>query len=286
MPLFSRMVIIGVGLIGGSLGLAVKKRRLADNVIGIGHNAERLQTALRLGAVDQAADHIDEAMIAGAELIIVATPVSMVADFVQRVASVVQNALITDAGSTKGAICSRFQQSVLPNGCRFIGSHPIAGSEKSGVQYADADLFENRLAVITPTASSRDRDIDSLTHFWRSLGSQTVCLSPAEHDRILARTSHLPHLLSSLLSERLQPQDADYIGSGYDSMTRLASGQPGIWQDIIADNADAILDAVRDYESALRHLRETIERRDEEGIVQFLKNAKRNRDMLNTRQQR
>jgi prephenate dehydrogenase len=274
---FSRIVIIGVGLIGGSLGLAVKKRRLAENVIGIGHNAERLQTALRLGAVDQAAEHIDEAMMAGAELVIVATPVSLVADFVQQAASVVQNALITDAGSTKEKICSRFQQTALPNSCRFIGSHPIAGSEKSGVQYADADLFENRLAVITPTDSSTDRDIDSLTQFWRSLGSQTVCLPPAKHDRILARTSHLPHLLSSLLADRLQPQDAEYIGTGYESMTRLASGQPGIWRDIIADNADAIVEAVRDYENALHHLRETIEQGDWESIVQFLENAKRNR---------
>jgi prephenate dehydrogenase len=225
----------------------------------------------------------------GAELVIVATPVSFVPDHVWQVASAVQtsginyrNILITDVGSTKETICSRLEQNTLPNGCRFIGSHPITGKEKSGVEHADADLFENRLAVITPTASAHDRDIGLLIRFWRSLGSLTASMSPAEHDRTLARTSHLPHLLSALLADRLQLQDAQYTGPGYHSTTRLALGLPELWRDIVSHNTDAILEAIRDYEGALRDLRETIERNDWEAVAQFLEHAKSNRDMLNT----
>jgi len=313
MPLFSRIVIIGVGLIGGSIGLAVKKRQLTGNVIGVDLNEERLHTARQLGAVDQITTNLDEGInndtgiaapenagadtgaftpssLPGTELVIVATPVSMVPDHVWQVASAVQtgginyrNVLIADVGSTKETICSRLSQRTLPNGCRFIGSHPIAGKEKSGVEHADADLFENRLVVITPTASARDRDIGLLIQFWRSLGSLTASMSPTEHDRTLARTSHLPHLLSALLADRLQLQDVQYTGPGYHSTTRLASGLPELWRDIVSHNTEAILEAIRDYENALRDLREKIERNDWEAVARFLEHAKKNRDMLTLR---
>jgi prephenate dehydrogenase len=285
MSLFSRIVIIGVGLIGGSLGLAIKKRQLSRTVIGIAPDEERLQTALRLGAVDKATTSFDEGINAdadatGHELIIVATPVSLVADYVHRVASAVQNTLITDVGSTKETICARLEQTALPNGCRFVGSHPIAGKEKSGVEHADADLFENRLAIVTPTASASERDTDLLLWFWHSLGSQTANMSPAEHDRVLARTSHLPHLLSAVLAERLQVHDIKYTGPGYHGMTRLAAGLPELWRDIVTHNAGAIVEAIRDYEHALGDLREKIEHSDWEAVAHLLEHAKKNRDTL------
>jgi len=312
MPLFSRIVIIGVGLIGGSIGLAAKKRQLTGNVIGVDLSGESLRTALQLGAVDQITTNLDEGInkdtgiaapenadadagaftpssLPGAELVIVATPVSSVPEHVWQVASAVQtggityrNVFITDVGSTKETICSQLEQRTLPNGCRFIGSHPIAGKEKSGVEHANADLFENRLTVITPTTSARDRDIGLLIRFWRSLGSLTASMSPAEHDRTLARTSHLPHLLSALLADRLTLQDAQYTGPGYHSTTRLASGLPELWRDIVSHNTGAILEAIRDYEGALQDLRKKIERNDWEAVAQFLEHAKKNRDMLNT----
>ena len=310
MSLFSRIVIIGVGLIGGSIGLAAKKRQLTRSVIGIDSNEEHLETAQRLGVIDWATTDIGEGVnvetgiaapenarpdagayhpssLPGAELVIVATPVSLVVDHIRQAASAVQtdginyrNVLITDAGSTKETICSRLEQATLPNGCRFIGSHPIAGKEKSGVEHADADLFENRLAIITPTMSARDRDIGLLIRFWRSLGSFTASMSPTEHDRTLARTSHLPHLLSALLADRLQLQDAKYTGPGFHSTTRLASGLPEMWRDIVSNNTEAIVEAIKDYEHALRDLREKIERNDWEAVAQFLEHAKQNRDSL------
>ncbi|MDR0520903.1 MAG: prephenate dehydrogenase/arogenate dehydrogenase family protein [Planctomycetaceae bacterium] len=303
---FSRIVIFGVGLIGGSIGLAVKKRRIAGTVIGVSDDPESLNAALERHAIDFAAANLDEGLNTKhpaavrqsetgspvlslqpeAELIVVAVPVSLVPDVVWQAASAVKtggnyrNVLITDVGSTKETICSRFESATLPNGCRFIGSHPIAGKETSGVQNADADLFENRLAVVTPTSSARDRDIGSLIRFWRSLGSVAASMSPAEHDRILARTSHLPHLLSALLADRLQMQDVRYTGPGYHSTTRLASGLPEMWRDIVSHNTESILEAIRDYEHALRNLREKIESGDWEAVEQFLEHAKRNRDGL------
>ena len=285
MPLFSRIVIVGVGLIGGSLGLAIKKRQLSEHVLGVDRCEETLQTALRLGVIDRASTDVAEEMKvktnnAMPELVIVATPVSLVPEHVLQVATAMQNVLLTDVGSTKESICSQLEQRQLPNGCRFIGSHPIAGKEKNGVEHADANLFENRLAVVTPTASACDEDVCLLFRFWRLLGSSVASLSPADHDRTLARTSHLPHLLSALLADRLQTQEAKYTGPGYHSVTRLALGSPEIWRDIVFANAAAISEALLDYEQTLRDLREKIEQGDEEAIVQFLEHAKRNREGL------
>jgi len=274
------MIIIGIGLIGGSLGLAIKKRRLTETVIGIDRCEKTLRTALRLGVIDRASTDFDVPINGG--LVIVATPVSLVSECVLQAAATMQNMLITDVGSTKESICAHVEQRQLPNGCRFIGSHPIAGKEKNGVEHADADLFENRLTILTPTALASERDIDLLTDFWQSLGSSVAKMSPAEHDRTLARTSHLPHLLSALLADRLQSPDATYTGPGYHSVTRLALGSPKVWRDIVAHNREAIVEALLDYEHALRDLREKIERGDGEAITQFLEHAKGNRDMLDT----
>jgi prephenate dehydrogenase len=301
--LFSRVVVIGVGLIGGSIGLAVKQRKLAGSVVGLARTDELLQVPLRVGAIDWGTTDFNEAINAAdspiaetkspdsfidtplPELMVVATPVSQIPELVLKAAAAVRvginyrNVMITDVGSTKESICSQLNVP-LPNGCRFIGSHPVAGKEKSGAENADANLFENRLAIVTPTASVRDRDVGLLVRFWRELGSLVANMSPEEHDRTLARTSHLPHLLSALLADRLQLQDAKYTGPGYHSTTRLASGLPEMWRDIISNNTEAILEAIRDYENALKNLRERIEQQDWNAVAQFLEHAKQNRDYL------
>ncbi|GHT19439.1 prephenate dehydrogenase [Planctomycetales bacterium] len=307
--MFSRVVIIGIGLIGGSVGLAVKQRCLAGSVVGIDTNIRNLEEAKKLGAVDEFTADLETGInlgagiaapentvpdtgaytassLPGAELLIIAVPVSFIADYVQRAAAAVKtginyrNILITDTGSTKETICTQLGQIVLPNGCRYIGSHPIAGKETSGVVNADAHLFEDKLTVVTPVNSSKDRDIGSLIRFWSALGAFVANMSPSEHDRTLARTSHLPHILSALLADRLQLDDAKYTGTGYRSTTRLASGMPAIWRDIISNNKDAILESIRDFESALNGLREKIEAQNWDAVAQFLEHAKQNRDNL------
>ncbi|GHT11782.1 hypothetical protein FACS1894170_05800 [Planctomycetales bacterium] len=307
--MFSRIVIVGIGLIGGSIGLAAKKNNLASCIVGIDTDTAGLQTAKQLGVIDFAAEDLETGInfasgadapenavpdrgafmpssLPGAELVIIATPVSMIPEYAKRAAAAVKtginfrNVLITDVGSTKEAICSQLNNVSLPNGCRFIGSHPIAGKEKNGVANAEASLFENKLAIVTPSDTARDRDIGALIRFWSSLGAYVANMSPADHDRRLARTSHLPHILSALLADRLLSDDAKFTGTGYRSTTRLASGLPTLWRDIISNNKEAILEAVRDFETALQKLREHIETQDWQAVAQFLEHAKENRDAL------
>ncbi|MDR2169263.1 MAG: prephenate dehydrogenase/arogenate dehydrogenase family protein [Planctomycetaceae bacterium] len=308
--IFSRVTIIGVGAIGGSIGLAVKARKIARHVIGIDSDVNVLEAALRLGAVDYAVSDIGEGINGflpsvfpdgfyntegdvvrrhKPEIVIIATPVSLVSGYVIDVANVVRNddflrnILITDVASTKETICSKFYDlyaAPLPNDCRFIGSHPIAGTEKSGVINGDADLFVNRLVVITPYDGSRELDIAMLLRFWQSLGAMVVSMSHTEHDRVLARTSHLPHLISALLAGQLRNNDAKYTGTGFRSTTRIAAGKPAIWKDVIENNTEAILEAIKEYEDGLKILREYIEQKEWNKLTDFLEKAKNNRDAL------
>lgn len=298
MKLFSRIVIVGVGLMGGSVGLAVRKRDLAQCVVGIDPDRWNLSTALDRGAIDLATTDFEEGVrcLGGdvsddstTELVVVATPVGQVADCVRRTIDVLRNSatrrnvLITDVGSTKQAICSQLdglERGLLSEGCRFIGSHPIAGSERSGPEYSDENLFEKRLTLVAPSDAIRDHDLGLLVRFWQRLGSSVLCMSPEDHDRVLARTSHLPHLLSALLAEGLRRQDVPFTGSGFRSTTRLAAGGPSMWSDIVSTNPTAILEAIRDFETGLQSLRDSIERQAWPEIAAFLESAKRNRDGL------
>lgn len=296
MSLFSRIVIVGVGMMGGSIGLAARNRNLADGIIGIDSNSEHLEIAQHRGAIDYATNRFEEGLCClgysaadsarisverpRPELVIVATPVCTVADYVREIAETFQhcgeerNVLITDIGSTKATICGQ------TDGCRFIGSHPIAGSERIGPAYSDENLFKNRLTVISPSSSIREVDIGLLVRFWQKLGSNVVCLPPEEHDSRLARTSHLPHLLSALLAENLQNQDVPFTGSGFLSTTRLASGGPDIWRDIVSTNQEAILEAIRQFETGLTNLRDKIRSSDWDGVAALLESAKEKRDRL------
>jgi prephenate dehydrogenase len=313
MYIFSRVTIIGVGAIGGSVGLAAKARRVARTVIGIDIDSDAIESALRVGAVDYAVSDLDEGIngfmssdisdnsffsddIGGGvrrrhkpEIVIIATPVSLVGRYVVDVSNIVhnedylRNILITDVASTKETICSQFydiDSRLLQNDCRFIGSHPIAGTEKSGVINGDSNLFVNRLVAITPSDSSRELDIAMLLRFWQSLGAMVVSMSYMEHDRVLARTSHLPHLISALLAGQLRSADAKYTGTGFKSTTRLAAGKPAIWKDVIENNTDAILEAIKEYEEGLKILREYIEQKEWNKLTDFLENAKTKRDSL------
>lgn len=315
MAIFSRIVIVGVGLIGGSLGLAVKKQRLAEKVVGIARHAEDLRIALRREAIDEGTiDLIDGIQSLGPdvsedlpELVIVCTPVGAVVETVRKIAagfggdsllpidpsypdigltesvSPSRNILITDVGSTKEAICSALagaESPPLPNNCRFIGSHPITGKEFSGPEHAEGDLFDGRVTILTPTSTARAEDLAILKLFWNAIGSTTLKMIPLEHDRILSRTSHLPHLLAVTLAEMLLDSDASCIGPGYRSLTRVAAGSPEVWNDVIATNRTMILEAIRDFQGNLARLRELIEQDKAEEVATFLQRAKKNRAPL------
>jgi prephenate dehydrogenase len=290
MKTLSKILIIGTGLIGASVGLAVKRAGIADCVVGVGRRQVNLDVAIERGAVDYAfcnlADAFQHDVTAntGYELIIVCTPVGSIVEQVRNAASFVkQPTLITDAGSTKSVICEQLANTPsnsLPNGCRFVGSHPIAGGERDGAAAGLADLFDNRTTIITPAANTLADDVSLLENFWQALGSRTVVMNPQTHDRILSRTSHLPHLLAAMLTNLLTPDEREFVGAGFLDMTRIASGSPTMWHDIVAANAAMILDACSSIVTNVEQLKKHIEAADYESVTKLLERAKTTRDEL------
>jgi len=278
--MFSKIAIVGTGLLGASIGLAVRRAWPECRIVGIGRRQETLDRAKQLGAVDETSLTIAGG-VGGCELAIISTPVGCIAEQVSEVAQAANRALITDVGSTKQAICDAVEQrSPLPNGCRFLGGHPIAGGEKAGPEAATATLFENRAVVLTPTTTCDQAAVDTLRTFWETLGARVSCMSPQEHDRVLAMTSHLPHVLSTILATVCdRPTYGEYCGTGYKSMTRLAGGSAELWRDVLITNREAICRAMDDFEKSCRELRDILAQNDAEAVMRFLENAGRNTQM-------
>ena len=291
--MFSRIAIVGTGLLGASIGLAVRRAWPECRIVGIGRRQETLDSAKRLGAVDETSLKIAGG-VAGCGLVVLCTPVGRIVEQVFEVAQAADSGpmrepcnplLITDVGSTKQAICDAVEQrSPLPNGCRFLGGHPIAGGEKTGPESATAALFENRAGVLTPMddaggamTSCDQAAVDTLRTFWETLGARVSCMSPQEHDRVLALTSHLPHVLSAVLATVCdRPTYSAYCGTGYASMTRLAAGGAELWRDILITNREAVCRAMDDFEKSCQKLRDALAQDDAEAVMQFLENARRN----------
>ena len=190
-----------------------------------------------------------------------------------------EGTLITDAGSTKQQIVSALDGN-LPRNCRFLGGHPIAGSEKTGANYAQADLFDGRVAVITPTRNTRAEDYDLLESFWQGLGSIVLQMSPEEHDRALAVTSHLPHMVSAALANTLTENYFRLAGSGMLDASRLASGDANLWKQILLQNRENVMKALELYHGQLQALHTAFRNNDEAALERFLMTAKKNRDAL------
>ncbi len=279
MKRFKTVAIVGVGLIGGSIGLALRGRGLAEQVIGIGRRQPSLRTARRVGAVTNTTVDLVKG-VAGAELIVVCTPVGRIVEDVRRaVQSCPEGTLLTDVGSTKRSIVEALDEG-LPRGCRFLGSHPLAGGEKAGAAHARADLFDGRITILTPTRNTRAEDFDTLEAFWSSLGAVVIQMTPAEHDRALAVTSHLPHLAAAALA-RMQPEShLRLAGSGLLDTTRIAAADPALWRQILAANRDNVLAALEQYERQLAGFRAAIEQGDGAALENLLSQAKKNRDAL------
>ena len=273
--MFSKIAIIGTGLLGASIGLAVRGKFSDCSIVGIGRRQVTLDSARQVGAIDETSLSI-AAGVTGCDLVVICTPVGRIAEQVFEVAQAADNApIITDVGSTKQTICDVIEQrSPLPNGCRFLGCHPIAGGEKTGPEAATASLFENRAVVLTPTQSSDNNTVDTLRTFWETLGAGVSCMSPGEHDRVLALTSHLPHVVSAVLATVCaRPTYGAYCGTGYESMTRLAAGSPELWRDILMTNREAVCRAMNDFEQLCRELRDSLTQNDADEVLRYLENA-------------
>ena len=275
----STVAIVGVGLIGGSAGMAVRERLTKVRVIGIGRNRNRLNKALKVGAVDQITTSWEQG-VADADLVIVCTPVGQIVNHVRKLAEFCKpGAVITDAGSTKQTIVRGLSKG-LPAGISFVGSHPMAGSDKSGVQFADAALFEDRTVVVTPIAATSDSARKTVKRFWKRIGAKVIELKPAEHDRAVAMISHLPHVVSSVLSSGANDYQLKLAATGWKDTTRIAAADPDLWLQIFAENKNDVLRCIDSYMKKLDKFRQALETDNQRIMLRYLETGKQNRDAL------
>jgi prephenate dehydrogenase len=279
--LFERVTIAGVGLIGGSVGLAARSRRVARIVVGTGRDAGNLAKAQQLGAIDHGTTDLADA-VREADLIVVCTPVDCIASTILRAAPhCKRGAIFTDGGSTKGNIIREVGNSLLA-GVSFVPAHPLAGSEKNGVENARADLFDNRITILTPVASAAPEAVERIATFWRVLGSSIVTMTPEAHDLALAATSHLPHVVAAAVAGITPPNLLKLSAGGFRDVTRIAGGDPHLWTAIVQANRDAVLAALDRFTTRLDDFRRLLESGDGAGLKQWLAEAKQVRDALGT----
>lgn len=275
---WSTVAIVGVGLIGGSIGRALLARRLCQRVIGIGRSDSSLAAAIDRELISEAS--CDLAAVSGADLVVVATPVGSIPRLLEEIdAQVAEGTLITDAGSTKQAIVSGWQRKRRHRG-RFVGAHPLAGSHLSGPTAADGELLENRVVVVTPAASTPENDIEEVGTFWASLGSTVFVMPPRDHDRILAMTSHAPHVLAAALAAVTPDEFRRFTAGGWRDTTRVAGGDAELWADILLDNTAQVTRAVERINGFTQRMLDALAAGDRRRLVKLLTTAKDKRNAL------
>ena len=277
--MFQQITIIGPGLLGASLALALKERALCRRVHAWSRRAETRAQAIQADWCDAVFDQAGQACI-GSELVVVCTPVETIIPLLVEIApSLESGALITDVGSTKSLIC----RSARGAGVNFIGSHPMAGSERTGMAHARANLFEAAACIVTPLDDAIDTEIARLIRLWEAVGMQVVTSTPERHDEIVAHISHLPHLLASSLCSYLDGQDSewkDLAGGGLRDTTRVAAGDPTLWKQILEQNREEVLRAIDGFENELHALKTALLDKNTPDLVARLKRGKQYRDQL------
>ena len=278
-PHWPSVAIVGAGLIGGSVGRALLDRGLARRVIGIGRSQQSLDEAARTGAVTDTS--LDPAAAAEADFVLVATSVASISALLDAVDAVVRpGTLLTDAGSTKGSIVSAWERKRIRRQGRFVGSHPLAGSHRRGPEAADGNLFNGRVVVVTPAAATPPDDVAAVGEFWSALGATVYLMPPKEHDRIVAATSHAPHVLAAAIAIATPPAALPFTAGGWRDTTRIAAGDAQLWADILLDNATAVAAALRRIATASEQMLQAIEAGDRRRLVTLLSRAKDARDAL------
>jgi prephenate dehydrogenase len=272
-PIFERVAVLGLGLLGGSVALAAKQRGVAARVAGATRRREVLEAALREGAIDEAGDY--EEAVRDADLVVLATPVFAMSEILRRVAPRLrEGALVTDVGSVKGRLAEALS-GLLPRGVSYVGAHPMAGSHWRGFEYARADLFEGAACIVTAGGDPAPRE--RACAFWRSLGARVVLRDPAVHDSEVAWMSHVPHVLAFAFARALEaaPPDAhELAGSGFRDFTRIAQSDPELWGDILTANRKAIAAPLQSLAEALADLGRVIESGDADAVERWIAAAR------------
>lgn len=282
---FKKVAIIGVGLIGGSLALVLKRKKLADAITGIGRGRENLETAHSLGMVDSITQDMAEG-VKGADLVVVAVPVQKITGTVKKALPYLRPpCVITDVGSVKLAFIGEIE-SVLPAGVSFVPGHPIAGTENSGARFAFPSLFEDRVCILTPTDKTPREALLTIKTLWQEAGARVVVMDAAAHDRILSAVSHLPHMIAYTLVNTVALCDTPegdiltYSAGGFRDFTRIASSSPEMWADVCAMNKENIVGMIERFQASLESLKKLIEKGDVPAIKENFEKAKRIRDSL------
>ncbi len=286
---FRKITIVGVGLIGGSIGLNLKNRANPPRVTGLGRRESSLRKALECQAVDEITTSLAEA-VEDSDLIVLCTPVGKIIDYIGRLSQVKlpDNCLLTDAGSVKGAIVDTCLKK-LPVPGRFVAAHPMAGSENSGVEHATADLFKKTTCFITlqPGQNENDENVLKVKSFWQSLGSVVIRKNPDEHDRMLARSSHLSHILAPAFvrliknyQENTDPEINNALAGSFRDITRVAGSSPALWCDIFSANKENTVAAIEDFSFQLEQLKNYLVSLDSGELTEALEEARKFRDSI------
>jgi prephenate dehydrogenase len=274
--LFRRVAIVGVGFMGASLGMAIKKKGLAKEVVGIGRHETSLREATDVGAIDESFLDFKKGII-GADLIVLATPVASILDILDFLGKEHhRGCIVTDLGSTKSVIVERAEK-VLHHSILFVGSHPLIGSEKKGPTYANAALYENASCVMTPTDKTNRLAKEKVKHFWTQLGAQVKMMTPNEHDEALAFVSHLPHLVAFGLMKSIPDQFLELAPQGLRDTTRIAASDALMWRDIALSNHKNILKSLDETVKVLSTIRKAIISSDGPTLEEIFKTAKTKR---------
>jgi prephenate dehydrogenase len=280
---WKKVTLVGVGLLGGSLGKALRERHLADWVVGFVRRAVSVQECQKAGAVDLATQDLLKA-VEEAELIVLCTPIAQMKPLVIEMLPALQPAaVVTDVGSVKASLVKELEGPIAKAGAHFIGSHPMAGAEKMGVAAANSRLFHNAVCIITPTRNSHKPALRRVEQLWRTVGSRVLRLAPEAHDALVSRSSHLPHVVAAELSNYVlgpgsSVNQALLCANGFRDTTRIASGSPEMWRDVALANREKLLVALGGFLNDLNRFKRLLKNGDAKAISRFFQNAKYRRD--------
>ena len=276
---FNKVVIIGMGLIGGSLGKALLEKGLAEEVVGVCRRQSSLDRAVNSGVLTSGYVNDYPEATRGADIVVIATPVQAIKKVLKDLAEGLKgDVIVTDVGSTKGEIVSFAE--TFKGRYSFVGAHPLAGSEKTGVEYARADLFHGSLCILAETGSTNKEDLSKVRQLWESVGARVDVLSPEEHDEIIAFTSHLPHVVAYSLAGSQREDFVRFMSTGFKDTTRIASSDPVLWKGILLSNRKNVLKSVQKFRSVLDGIEKAIDKGDQETLEEMLSECKRVRDGL------
>ena len=281
--MIKKLVIVGVGLIGGSLARALRQARYVGEIIGVGKNADNLQKAIELGVIDHAEISISNAA-RNADAVIVAVPVGSMSEIFAQLAPVLsEDCVVTDVGSVKSSVVVAARARLGHHFANYVPGHPIAGAEKSGVEASSAELFCKRRVILTPLPETHIAAVEVVRALWCQAGAEVMTMAPDQHDEVFAATSHLPHLLAYTLVDMLAQIDDgrnlfDFAASGFRDFTRIASSDPVMWRDICIANRDAIIAVLNHYKSNVDSLLSAIADADGSKLLKTFTRAKQMRD--------